>query len=612
MKNKHFRALRGMARLPLWAAVILLLPGLIGTTSHAQEAVVRSSVKHDVSPPLRDVKSVPPRAAKGEKKEEVINFVRPGWEEIEYRGADPVLQDWAGSAALVETIQNFEGVANDDNDVAAIPPDPNGDAGPNHYVQMVNLSFAIWDKAGNLLYGPVSNNTLWKGFGSPCEKYNRGDPIVLYDHLADRWLMSQFAFDNVSVGPYYECIAISQSGDPTGKWHRYAFLVSDTKFNDYPKLGVWPDGYYMSLNQFECAGSCSYAGAAAVVFERDEMLNGQPAQMVYIDLDPVDPTLFGMLPSDLDGPPPPAGTPNFFGAIDDSPDELQIWSFEVDWTDPGSSSFTLTDVLAVAEYDPDLCSAPREQCIPQPGTSTKLEALHDRLMHRLPYRNFGGHQTLVANHTVDADGAGQAGIRWYELRRTGSNWSVFQQGTYAPDSDHRWLGGIAMDGAGNIALGYSVSSTATFPSIRYAGRLAGDPPDTLPIAEENMQSGSGSQTNFRRWGDYSMMAVDPADDLAFWYTNEYYSTTSDFDWRTRIAAFRFGGSECSPPASGDWIVTESCIFEGTATAPADVIVQNNAVLTIAAGAFLNLDFTQHHLLVKQGSRVLVKLGAKID
>ena len=608
MKSKRFSGLKGKDRLPWSTAATLLILGLTGTAVHAQKVIVRTSVKHDVSPPLREIEGAPPNLL--EIKKEVTNFVRPGWEDIGYRGADPVLQDWAGDAAMAETIQNFEGIAKADHMENLTPPDPNGDVGPNHYVQMVNKSFAIWDKAGTRLFGPVPNNNLWKGFGTSCEDFNRGDPIVLYDHLADRWLMSQFSYGSIS-GPFYECIAISQTGDPTGEWHRYAFMISEKKFNDYPKLGVWPDGYYMSLNQFGCVGFCPFVGAAAVVFERDAMMRGEVARMVYVDLETDDPTLFGMLPSDLDGPPPPAGTPNFFGAIDDSPDEFQIWSFQVDWTDPTSSSFTLTDTLTVAEFNPDICSAFREQCIDQPDPKVKLEALHDRLMHRFPYRNFGSHQTLIANHTVDADGTDLAGIRWYELRRTGQSWSVYQQGTYAPDSDHRWMGSIAMDGAGNVALGYSVSSTTTFPSIRYTGRLAGDPLDTLSIAEETIRAGNGAQDDGHRWGDYTMMTVDPVDDLTFWYTNEYYSADGT-EWQTRIASFRFAGNECSPPATGDWIVTESCTFTGTATAAADIVVQNNAELTIATGASLSLDFTQHHLLVKHGSRVIVKLGAKLD
>ncbi|GAP63268.1 hypothetical protein ARMA_1691 [Ardenticatena maritima] len=461
----------------------------------------------------------------------------------------PVLEPAAPAAPAIPAPNlTFEGLDNVNN---VLPPDPVGDIGPNHYVEMVNIAFAIYDRSGNLLYGPANNNTLFAGFGGPCETTNDGDPIVLYDHLADRWMMSQFALPNFPSGPFYQCIAISQTGDPLGAWHRYEFLISNTKLNDYPKFGVWPDGYYMTVNQFTCSiFTCNWAGAGVAAFERDQMLNGLPANMVYFDLFGVDPNLGGMLPSDLDGPAPPSGTPNVVMQMDDdawgySPDQVQLWDFHVDWVNPAASTFTFNTALPVAAFDSDMCGYVRN-CIPQPGTGVRVDAISDRLMFRLQFRDFGTHQTLVTNHTVDANGADHAGIRWYELRNSGSGWTVHQQGTYAPDAHHRWMASAAMDGQGNIAIGFSVSSSTLFPSIHYTGRLASDPLGTMPQGEGVIITGGGSQTSsFSRWGDYSALSVDPTDDCTFWYVTEYYPTTSQQAWHTRVGAFDLG--TCGTP-----------------------------------------------------------------
>jgi hypothetical protein len=433
---------------------------------------------------------------------------------------------------------------------------------------MVNLSFAIWDKDANLLYGPAANNTLWRGLGGPCEQLNAGDPIVLYDHLADRWMLSQFAPDTTDddgAGPYYECIAISQTGDPTGAYYRYAFRYSDEVFNDYPHFGVWPDAYYMSVNQFGDTADDS-SGAGVVAYEREKMLLGLPARQVIFDLDPVEGRFRGQLAADLDGPPPPPGAPGIFAEIDDSSrigpvDALRIWYFHVDWANPASSTFGLNgqpnQVIPTAPFTMMLCESAGVRtrfCVISPGGP--LDSLGERLMFRLAYRNFGDHQVLMANHTVDATGLQQAGIRWYELRSTGGPWSIHQQSTHAPAGippEGRWMGAIAMDNDHNVALGYSVTGPTTFPGIRYAGRLAGDPPNSLPQSEASIIEGTAPQIvpvpTLSRWGDYSSMSIDPADDCTFWYTQEYYATAIGiFPWQTRIGAFRF--PSCTPPALG--------------------------------------------------------------
>ena len=463
---------------------------------------------------------------------------------------DAVLQALPGAANMPGLEFNYEGVPNRNS---TLPPDTNGDVGPNHYVQWVNLSLAIWEldrdlHTATLVYAPVNGNTLWAGFGGPCQTSNDGDPIVLYDHLADRWLISQFALPNYPSGPFYQCIAVSQTGDPTGAWYRYSYEWENGNgqpvMNDYPHFGVWPDAYYLTVNQFASV-SQSWRGAGVAAFERDKMLSGQTARMVYFDLYHVNSGYGGMLPADLDGPPPPAGMPNYFAEADDSTwigqvDALRIWEFHVDWTNLNNSSFGIdgdpNQTLQVSSFNP------QSGRVPQPGTSALLDPLADRLMHRLQYRNFGSYATLVANHTVDA-GGGRAGVRWYELRNTGGGWAIQQQGTFAgggSDTLYRWMASAAMDRAGDIALGYSTSNGAHYPSIVYTGRLAGDASGMLLQGEATLRAGNGSQTHISgRWGDYSMLSVDPVDDCTFWYTNQYYSTTSAASWQTRIGSFAF-------------------------------------------------------------------------
>lgn len=508
---------------------------------HGPEPEVRDSTRSDSTPPLRDMPAVlrEPSRLRELPLKQLPNRIGS----IPSEESDPVVQDAHGIGSLSNTITNFEGISNVDG---VLPPDSVGDVGLNHYVQMVNLSIAIWDKAGNQLLSPRDINTLWQGFGGPCEGTNDGDPIVLYDELADRWMASQFALPNFPFGPFYECIAISQSGDPTDSWYRYEFKISNTKMNDYPKFGVWPDGYYMAVNQFNQA-SLSWGGQGVVAFERDKMLAGQPAKMVYFDLYSQDPNLGGMLPSDLDGPPPPLGASNLYVQIDDNawgpwPDRLQVWEFTVDWDNARNASFNPVALVNTDAFDSNLCGYSRN-CISQPG-GTPLDAISDLLMYRLQYRRFDSYQTLMVNHTVDANGADRAGIRWYELRDSGGGWSIHQQGTYSPDADHRWMGSLAMDSDGNIALGYSVSSDSVSPSIRYAGRLAGDPLGTLTQGETTLIAGTGYQQHSSgRWGDYSMMSVDPSDGCTFWYTQEYYATISNASWQTRIGSFKF--DECT-------------------------------------------------------------------
>ncbi|PLW98282.1 MAG: hypothetical protein C0591_04785, partial [Marinilabiliales bacterium] len=404
------------------------------------------AVYFDKSKELRNIAIVAPEKRDRSWKDGVIKnkegfheaFKKTSW----WTGADPVLQDYIpGDRSNPIIGENHDGVSNLSG---VAPPDTDGDVGPNHYFQMVNLAFAIWDKSGNLLYGPADNITLWDGFTGPWSGTNDGDPIVLYDEYADRWIASQFSLPNYPSGPYYELVAVSETGDPTGAWYRYAFQF--TNMPDYPKFGIWSDGYYFTINQF--ANGSSWAGAGVCVLDRDAMLAGDPnAEMIFFNMG----TSYGsLLPGDCDGATlPPAGTSNYFAELNTN--SLRIFEANIDWNNTNNSTVTVSQNITTEPYSYSNIT------INQPGTSTTLMSITDRLMYRLQYRNFGSYQVMLTNHTVNADGNGQAGVRWYELRNYGSGWSIHQQGTYAPDDgENRWMASIAMNGDGDIALGYSV------------------------------------------------------------------------------------------------------------------------------------------------------------
>jgi Bacterial Ig domain len=548
-------------------------PNLQGADARPQ---VSSATRTDTTGELRHLPPNPPIPS---AVFELFNKPRkwlPNRQNAAPSGApDTTVQTSVGPSAP-STSSSFEGISNVNG---VLPPDTNGDIGPNYYIQIVNLSFEIFNRSGASQYGPANINTLWSGFGGPCETSNDGDPVVLYDHLANRWLISQFALPRFPRGPFYQCLAVSTSGDPLGSWHRYEFTMSSSKLNDYPKFGLWPDGYYMTMNQFTCNFiTCNWAGQGVVVFERDQMLTGGTARMVYFDLYNVDPNLGGMLPSDLDGPLPPAGAPNTFVQVDDnawgySPDQLQLWNFHVNWSDPTTSTFTQAAVLPVAAFDSNMCGYSRN-CIPQPG-GVAVDALSDRLMYRLQYRNFGDHQTLVVNHTVDSNGSDRAGVRWYELRDSGGGWGVYQQATYAPDSANRWVGSLAMNGAGDMGLGYSVSSSTVYPSIRFTGRLGTDSLNQMTLGEGTIIAGTGYQSHSSgRWGDYASMSVDPVDDCTFWFTSEYYTSgASAAGWQTRVGSFKLsncsGGPVDNPPSVNITNPTDGTTVSGQVNVTAD-------------------------------------------
>jgi hypothetical protein len=535
------------------------------------------TVEHfDVSPPLRDITPllVPSRGSVGgmipEYEGEVTGPLGP-------QDVDPLVQSVRGTTTIPAPLVSFDGPP---NLFGGAPPDPNGDVGPNHYVAMSNLHFQIFDKAGTSLYGPAANNTLWSGFGGRCEIDNDGDPIVLYDQLDDRWILTQFALGS---SPDYNCVAVSTTPDPLGTYYRYAF--STPALPDYPKYGMWPDALYISSREIG-------VGIGAYAMNRAQIIAGDPSPTVISFL--ATSTSAGgaynigdgLLPSDMDGViPPPAGSPNYFvGSMDNGgqygapQDALTVWEFHADFTTPANSTFVLTHTIPIAPYDTQYpCSPGSRDCIPQPETSNKIDILsyRQRPMFRLAYRNFGDHESLVTNQSVEA-APNIAGMRWWEIRDPGGTPFVYQEGTYAPgvtDGIHRWMGSIAMDSAGNMALGYSASdATSTYPSVWYTGRLAGDPLGTMPQGEGSIVDGTGSQTGYQRWGDYSDITVDPVDDCTFWYVNEYVPVTSSSGWRLRIGAFKF--DECGTPD----------FYLGASPSEQAICAGSNAVYSINVGS----------------------------
>src|SRR5271157_4768374 len=386
--------------------------------------------------------------------------------------------------------------------------------------------------------------------------------------------MSQLS---VSTTPYLQCVAVSTTLDATGTWNRYSFQYSN--FDDYPKMGVWPDAYYETFNMFsvDIYGDYTFVGADACAYNRTAMLAGQSATQICFQQNP---SVGGLLPSDLDGTTaPPAGSPNYmlyFGT-----NSLNLYKFHVDFNTPANSTFTGPTVISVAPFSP-LCGG--GTCVPQPGTSNTVASLADRLMNRLAYRKFGSHESLVVNHSVAVSGGG--GVRWYEIQNPlGTPPILAQQGTFAPpDLTYRWMGSVAMDQVGDLAVGYSKSSSSVYPSIAFAGRVPTDPAGTLET-ETDVVDGSGSQAPYKgrnRWGDYSAMTVDPVDDCTFWYTQEYIKSDGSFNWNTRIANFKF--SNCGSSSGTVTLTPSSLAFGnqtvGTPSSPQPVTLNNNQSVSL--------------------------------
>jgi Carboxypeptidase regulatory-like domain/Domain of unknown function (DUF4214) len=571
LRSLHFLAKR---RSPFYLLDLTTAWNFVPVGSASQDKVgmtVGWSVKNDESPELRNMKVLPVKPQEEEEHEEANENPELPYTHVDR--PDPVIQSSFGAVrdllaptVMPGTVLNFDGILFPGVACNCAPPDTDGEIGLTQYVQMVNNGFQVFDKVtGASTFGPAGITTLWAGFGGPCQNNGRGDPVVMYDQLADRWIITQFA--GVAV-PTDECIAVSKTGDATGAYYRYDFNLG-TNFFDYPHLGVWPDGYYMSMNVFNTAGT-AFLGPQAFVFDRSRMLAGLSASFQTPGITG-GPNEDSFLPADLDGYSlPPAGAPNSFVEVPFT-NTYRTWHFHVDFATPANSTFTLFASPAAAGFTA-LCNGTRN-CVPQLGTVDGLDEIGDRLMYRLAYRNMGGVESLIGNHTVSAGGV--AGIRWFELRGvTAGPVTVFQESTYQPDTTWRWMGSTAMDNQGNLAIGFSASSSTINPQIRYAGRLATDPVNNLAQGEATLFAGTGSQTGTNnRWGDYSAMSVDPQDDCTFWYTQEYYSTTTTFSWRTRIGNFKY--PICTTSARGT--------ISGTITDCSTAAPLPNAQVSITGG-----------------------------
>jgi hypothetical protein len=558
-----------------------------GSAPAKHDPVFTEAVAFDRSKPLRELA----KAAKASARRQQVRLGPERGPTVKDNGfsGDAAVQDTSATTAAATvggTIANFEGLGQQDNfNVLARrvnPPDPVGDVGPNHYVEMVNLTFAVYSKTGTRLLGPVDLGALWAGFPIEDCTDESGDPVVLYDQTSDRWLLTQFTTRGLNPAtptlPFYNCVAVSQTGDPTGAYFRYAFITQADEedggyfFPDYPKYGVWRDSYIMTTRDF---GFDDRYGISVYGLEKNKLVDGDPgARAVQFFLEdrvvPINLIGDGLLPPDLDGstkpksdtPAPIVGTQDDGFPYGATFDALNIWEFDVKWRSTPVASIVLKAQLPVAAFDsifpcgvvPGSQPPESRDCLPQPGVtdgSRYLDILsyRQRPTWRLAYRNKGAYETMVTNQSFEALPC-VAGARWYEIRRTGGAYSVHQQGTYAPgDGVHRWMGSIAADKNGNMALGYSVvNGTDVFPGIRYTGRLAGDPLGQMTLGEGTVVNGTAAQTHVNsRWGDYTSMNIDPVEDCTLWYVNEYYTVEGAAQaplgngWQTRIASFKLPG-----------------------------------------------------------------------
>ena len=549
-----------------------LIAGCFGSTALAQQAdtVVletrywgESDTLYNLvlRQPAVDMANLPPATEMIQKHGPLINELETNLQTVQGAVSTSYTQTSASKALAAVAGANFEGpgVGMPGFVLTGAPPDTTLAVGPTRVVAWVNSEYAVMTKTGTVLL-LATGNTPFIGSGAGlCETTNRGDPILQYDRAADRWVLSQFAFATSGssiIAPYQQCIAISKTPDPAGAYFLYVVTFGSTSpdgFNDYGKLGIWPDGYYTSYNVFGGSPAGGNTGVALCASERVKMLVGDPTAKTLCA-----PTAFyaggsSFLPADMDGTTAPTTTAQgdifvrySFGGV-----SLRLMKLLPSYT---TSTVTLTDGLGGASgsfvnlpVGPTTvsCNGAAGACIPQLGTTQLLDTLADRLMYRLAYRNRAGVDSLVVNQSVDPDGVGARAsvVRWYEVRSPFAAAPVlFQNANYDPGaSTNRWMGSIAMDKLGNMMMGYSVSNAATNPSIRVTGRLRTDLKNQMQ-AEQTMFSGTGSQTpTLSRWGDYTTMQTDPVDDCTFWYIGQYLAANGTFNWHTRIGSFKFNG-----------------------------------------------------------------------
>ena len=461
----------------------------------------------------------------------------------------------------------FDGMYQAQTQCMCMPPDTNGDVGPNHYVQSVNDRFAVYDKNGNTLLAPTTFNSLFAPLvGTPCSDQNRADPFVFYDHMADRWVVSDIAFVSDPGNSFWECIGVSQTGDPvSGGWYLYALQTdpaNPTFMGDYPKFALWnnpqPGGaYHLTVNVFS---DVDFQGVRVYALDRGSMLSGGPTNAISFMIPYAampDPPFYSLVPASFrTGNPPPAGRDEFLLAVD-SPNaggvvltQVHGWYFHVDFAVPANSTFGVgPNHLQNAEITVNpfvgAFTDKTQYLVPQQGTSIKLETFGDKIFTPVVYQNRNGTESLWADQTVILNYPdGPTAIRWYQFNVTGGSFPGMpvQQQDWANGNDGlwRWMPSIAVDQNGNTAIGCSISSAEIFPSIRYAGRLATDPLNDLAQGENVIINGGGAQTSgTQRWGDYTMTTVEPSDGISVWHTNEYYPVTTDHSWFTRVGKFQF-------------------------------------------------------------------------
>jgi len=495
---------------------------------------------------------------------------------------------------------------------AGVPPDTNGDVGPNHYVQSVNSAFRVFDKSGNPLTPAITFNSFFAPLGAktPCgTNLNQGDPFVFYDQLADRWVITDFAYpekEGDPAPPFYECIGVSQTPDPTGAYFRYALQAdpgNPTGFGDYPKFGLWPDAYYLTMNEFfPPSPPFNLFGVRVYALDRASMIAGGPSNAVGFTIFSINGVgalgqASTLIPATFrTGDPPPAGQPEFLLAVDGTQDdmltEVKGWLFHVDFVTPANSTLGVGKLHApnaLITVSPFLNALGEE--VPQPGTVVDLDAVGDRMMTPVVYQNRNGTESLYADKTVFLSFYGPTAIRWYQFDVTGGTFPDMpvQQQDWSNGNDGLWrfMPSIAVDANGNVAIGYSVSSQSIFPGIRYAGRRPTDPLNDLSQGEAIMTVGRGSQTNSERWGDYTMTTIDPSDGVSFWHTNEYIRPMAESNWSTRVGKFQFPAvSQLSNISSRAFVQTGDNVMIGGFT------VQGTALKRVIVRA-LGPELTQY-------------------
>lgn len=517
---------------------------------------------------------------------------------------------------------NFEGpgIGLPGFSLTGAPPDTTMAVGPNHIVAWVNSQYAVFNKSGAVLLGPINGNALFTGVGGNCETTNHGDPILQYDRLADRWFLSQFAFSAGTTAPYLQCIAVSTTNNPTGTYYRYSVTFSE--FNDYGKLGVWTDAYYTAYNMF--AGGTTFAGVGLCASDRTKMLAGLAATTLCAPT-AIYASSASFLPVDLDGTEQPTNTSQGGIFISFNGNDLRMIKLKPNFA---ANTITLTDGVGGAANSfinipvgatTRACNGGGGQCIAQPTTAQTLDSLGDRLMYRLVYRNRGGTDSLMVVHSVDPDAAGAqtAAVRWYEIRNPfAAAPTVFQNATFNPGATgNRWMGSIAMDKFGSMLTGYSIANAGTSlkPSIAVAGRLTGDAVNTLQTEVVDTVGGGVQTGGLSRWGDYSTMQIDPADDATFWFTTQYLATDGSFNWRTRITSYKFPVTVTTATANGN--ITDPTKWDnGVPTSLLNAVVPVGITVTVNSAATVNSLTVNGNLVMNANLNVQggLTLGAKID